>query len=279
MAINLGDDPAVGGILVNARDVTDRHRAERIAAAQAGILELVARGASIGGVLDDIIEMVEHWIPGSSAVLALVDNEDGLLHVASAPSIDAEVRSAIDGFPAAGLDGVYPDDVIVTEVRVNEATRSPASGSWRAAFAPGGRDRSTTLKAAGGSVPSSCSGPTTRPPAPSERTLLASAANLAAVAIARDRAQNLLAHQASHDALTGLPNRQLVLDRLRRITGHPRRGGPNTAVLFLDIDRFKVLNDSVGHDAGDALLVEMGARLRVALRPATSSRASAATSS
>ena len=58
---------------MNARDVTDRHRAEQIAAAQAGILELVARGAPLGGVLDDIVEMVEHWIPGSGAVITLVD--------------------------------------------------------------------------------------------------------------------------------------------------------------------------------------------------------------
>ena len=267
VAINLGDDPAVGGILVNARDVTDRHRAEKIAAAQAGILELVARGAAIGGVLDDIVEMVEHWIPGSSAVITLVDSEDGLLHVASAPSVDAEVRGAIDGFPAVGLDGVYPDDVIVTEVKVNEA--HPITGErllargFRAWWAGSINDAE-----GGGRLGAVVVLRTdTAPPAPSERTLLASAANLAAVAIARDRAQNLLAHQASHDALTGLPNRQLVLDRLRRITGHPRQGGPNTAVLFLDIDRFKVLNDSVGHDAGDALLVEMGARLRVALRP------------
>ena len=104
-------------------------------------------------------------------------------------------------------------------------------------------------------------------PTPSERTLLASAANLAAIGIGRDRAQALLAHQATHDALTGLPNRQLALDRLRRINLKPRMGGPHTAVLFLDIDRFKVLNDSVGHDTGDRLLVEMAARLRDALRP------------
>jgi diguanylate cyclase (GGDEF)-like protein/PAS domain S-box-containing protein len=267
VAINLADDPAIGGILVNARNVTDRHRAERIAAAQAGILELVARGAMIGGVLDDIVEMVEHWIPASSVVITMIDEEDGLLHVASAPSIDDDLRGAIDGFPAVGLDGLYPHDVIVTEVKVNR--RHPITGerllargyrSWWAGSINdaegGGRLGAVVVLRTDDASPS-----------PSERTLLASAANLAAVAIARDRVQNLLAHQASHDALTGLPNRQLVLDRLRRITGHPRRGGPNTAVLFLDIDRFKVLNDSVGHDAGDELLVEMGARLRVALRP------------
>jgi diguanylate cyclase (GGDEF)-like protein len=104
-------------------------------------------------------------------------------------------------------------------------------------------------------------------PTPADRALLTAAASLAAIAIVRGRAQSLLAHQATHDTLTGLPNRQLILDRLRSISSHPRVGGPLTAVLFLDIDRFKVLNDSVGHDAGDRLLVGMAARLRDALRP------------
>jgi diguanylate cyclase (GGDEF)-like protein len=70
-----------------------------------------------------------------------------------------------------------------------------------------------------------------------------------------------------HDTLTGLPNREQALERLRRIGRRGRAGGPDVAVLFLDLDRFKVLNDSVGHDAGDRLLVEMGRRLDEALRP------------
>ncbi|HEY5166001.1 MAG TPA: EAL domain-containing protein, partial [Acidimicrobiia bacterium] len=91
--------------------------------------------------------------------------------------------------------------------------------------------------------------------------------SLAAIAAERDRSQTRLSHQALHDTLTGLPNRQQALERLRRIDRHGRQGGPDVAVLFLDLDRFKVLNDSVGHDAGDRLLVEMGRRLQEALRP------------
>ncbi|MEX2269504.1 MAG: EAL domain-containing protein [Acidimicrobiia bacterium] len=104
-------------------------------------------------------------------------------------------------------------------------------------------------------------------PSDTERLVVEIGANVAAIAIARDRTAAALAHQATHDALTGLPNRETVLDRLRRIVARPERDGPGTAVLFLDIDRFKVLNDSVGHDAGDKLLVDLGERLREALRP------------
>ena len=81
------------------------------------------------------------------------------------------------------------------------------------------------------------------------------------------RAQaEVLAHQATHDRLTGLPNRMLFLDLLERSTSSLREGS-SLAVLFFDLDRFKVVNDSLGHAAGDQLLVRLADRLRSALRP------------
>jgi len=82
----------------------------------------------------------------------------------------------------------------------------------------------------------------------------------------RRAAERLLEHQALHDALTGLPNRGLFLDRLQHALTRARRPGSNLAVYFCDVDDFKDVNDSLGHDAGDELLIALPPRLREGLR-------------
>ncbi len=79
--------------------------------------------------------------------------------------------------------------------------------------------------------------------------------------------EDRLEHQATHDPLTSLPNRTLLLDRLEVALARGRRHQSGIAVLFLDIDHFKVINDSLGHRLGDHLLIELSRRLRAALRP------------
>jgi len=75
-----------------------------------------------------------------------------------------------------------------------------------------------------------------------------------------------LRHQALHDSLTGLPNRALILDRISQMTARSRREGTRMAAYFLDLDNFKDVNDTLGHGAGDQLLVEVGTRLAGTLR-------------
>ena len=79
--------------------------------------------------------------------------------------------------------------------------------------------------------------------------------------------EHRLAHQATHDPLTGLPNRSLLIERLDRALIRARRHHRRVAVLFLDLDHFKVVNDSLGHSLGDRLLVAISERLALALRP------------
>jgi diguanylate cyclase (GGDEF)-like protein len=84
---------------------------------------------------------------------------------------------------------------------------------------------------------------------------------------ARRRFQEQLAYQAYHDSLTGLPNRPMLLERLGQALSRARRQGSAVAVLYLDLDRFKQVNDTLGHDAGDAVLVATAARLTSLVRP------------
>ena len=82
----------------------------------------------------------------------------------------------------------------------------------------------------------------------------------------RKRDQQEIHRLAFHDALTGLPNRRLLEDRLQRAMLASARGGQFGAVLFLDMDDFKALNDRLGHDAGDMLLRIVGQRLMAHVR-------------
>jgi diguanylate cyclase (GGDEF)-like protein/PAS domain S-box-containing protein len=82
----------------------------------------------------------------------------------------------------------------------------------------------------------------------------------------RNRMLGELRHSALHDALTGLPNRQLLGDRLLQAGARARRNGGTVAVLFVDLDHFKLINDAAGHAVGDEVLVEVAGRIRQAVR-------------
>jgi diguanylate cyclase (GGDEF)-like protein len=91
---------------------------------------------------------------------------------------------------------------------------------------------------------------------------LTAVANLLSAAIERHGDEEASRHAALHDPLTGLPNRTLALDRLARALDRRRRDGTGVAALMLDLDRFKVINDSLGHGAGDEVLLALARRLR-----------------
>jgi diguanylate cyclase (GGDEF)-like protein len=92
-------------------------------------------------------------------------------------------------------------------------------------------------------------------------------ANVLANAIERRRTEEKTQHEALHDSLTGLPNRSLFLDRLQHALSAAERRHSSIAVLFLDLDQFKLVNDSLGHAAGDELLAAVAPRIEQALRP------------
>lgn len=108
---------------------------------------------------------------------------------------------------------------------------------------------------------------TTRAFEPDEVEFLAAVANVVSGAVERHRVEEDIRHRALHDPLTGLPNRMLALDRLAGALARRRRDEGAVAVVLLDLDHFKLVNDSLGHEAGDALLTALAPRLQDAVRP------------
>ena len=105
-----------------------------------------------------------------------------------------------------------------------------------------------------------------RAPDDAERLALRVAQRLARLAVEQTVSRDELMYQARHDVLTGVANRAAFLEATQRATARSERTGRPFAVLFVDLDRFKYVNDTMGHDAGDALLVSVAARLRSLVR-------------
>ncbi len=99
-----------------------------------------------------------------------------------------------------------------------------------------------------------------------EVNFLRNIANTLAVAIERKKSEEQLAYLAQFDSLTGLPNRHLFQDRLAQSMAQAKRSGQPMAVLFIDLDRFKRVNDTLGHSAGDKLLKEAAERVEQCVR-------------
>jgi len=99
-----------------------------------------------------------------------------------------------------------------------------------------------------------------------DKALLQFVSTQVAAAIERKQTETWLQYIARHDQLTALPNRELFHDRLRTALARARRDRTRLSVLYLDLDRFKLVNDSFGHDVGDLLLREVATRISHCLR-------------
>jgi diguanylate cyclase (GGDEF)-like protein/PAS domain S-box-containing protein len=243
-----------------ARDVSARVRAEQLVAAQSRILELVARGTPLRDSLQTVLLLLEDQLPASMALLVLVDVEQGRNFLTAAPSLPELVGSVLPSFhpvtdtgPAGPLDpaaGLPP--TVLAEAHARGLDRL-----WAQPLNAGDQDPRAYLLVCGGSA------------LYEERSgaLLRTFGRLAELAVERDRAQHMLTHQALHDSLTGLANRVLLQSQLEAALDRARRPHDRPVVIFCDVDRFKSINDSLGHAAGDELLIGIADRLRHVVRP------------
>ncbi|MBA2637701.1 MAG: EAL domain-containing protein [Solirubrobacterales bacterium] len=258
--------------LASLRDVTDRKRAEdllaRVGAQHAAIAQLGKDAVS--GLPPEalMVEAAKHVIgvlaTDFAGVLALQPEGNELRLVAAEWS--GPTHPSI-GAPGGGSQPRYTLEVSEPVV-MNDADGEIRFQAWP----PGLASAATVLVSDGeqrlGVV--EVASRSARRFDRDEITFLESVANLLAAAVARFRAERELRHRALHDELTGLANRTLFLDRLTHAVARARRQHTRLAVLFADLDGFKRVNDTIGHHAGDEVLVSLSERLIGALRSSDS---------
>jgi PAS domain S-box/diguanylate cyclase (GGDEF) domain len=273
IARDMTGDPDVAGIVVTTRDVSARTRAENLVADQARLLTLVARGAPLSSTLSALCEVLERNVDEVICGFLLVDHERQLLKLGAGPRIPMDLAEACQNIPIGGTDDVFGSTAargataVILDIDGDSradnlrdvAHRCGVAGIWSTPIFDSMAQRVIGTLAMFFDSP--------REPSAAEREVVQMFSQTAAIAIERQTAEDLLAHRANHDSLTGLPNRVLFLEFLSRALARSSRDRSALGVLFLDLDRFKHINDGLGHDAGDEVLRELARRLEGAMRP------------
>jgi diguanylate cyclase (GGDEF)-like protein/PAS domain S-box-containing protein len=254
-------------------DVTREHRAAMLTANEAEILKQVARGVPLDETLRAIAGAFEDHFPRLSCAIFLHHPETSTLRLGAAPTLARPFVAALDGVMigrASGSGGAAAasgESVFVSDAR--------SDGRW-AQFREvvvdhgiGGAWSTPILATDGRTVLGTLDVFAREPGEPDDEvhSILSMVAHLASIAIEHKAFEDRLAHQSMHDPLTRLPNRVLFLDRLELAIARGRRTRAQIGVLFVDLDRFKNVNDSLGHEAGDELLVAVARRIEAVLRP------------
>jgi diguanylate cyclase (GGDEF)-like protein/PAS domain S-box-containing protein len=233
VATNLLDDPSVEGIVISARDLTERRRAE------AELREAQERFRS-----------AFEYAPIGMALISV----DGRLFRVNRALVQILGRGESELLTSSLLELCHPDD----REECRESVRRLFAGVTQSA-----QLEQRFLHHDGHPVWVSASASLVRDVNDQPMYIVCQIEDIGE----RRASGEALAHQAVHDPLTGLPNRLHFVDRLGRELARAEQRRERVAVLFLDLDRFKVVNDSLGHSAGDRLLVAVADRLKATMGP------------
>lgn len=286
--VNLAGDPTIGGTVVNGRDVTDRVLAERSlartgvqqrAVAQLGREALVA--TEVGEIAETTALLVRSTIDAADTMLVLTQT-DGPSQVILVHDGRVDRREVDDpeAYPLVAACLHHSGPMHLVDVSRDQ----PLESLPLEKFSPFDERSSVDLDpVVVGDTGAVLGVPVTdqqgaigvilvrvvdrRSFTTAEAEFVDTMAQTLGLAIRRRRAEDTAQHQALHDSLTRLPNRALFVDRLTHAIGQIDRSKKPVAVAFLDIDHFKVVNDSLGHSAGDRILTETARRLDAVLRP------------
>lgn len=254
--------------IATIQDITHRKLAEWMEQDRRTILELVAKDAPLGQVLDELTAAVERQVDAPFATVLLICNGTVEIYGRRLPE---DMRSALGEHSVALASrlaqGVWADKngCGVTQVDTDE------TWAWARDVTRGHQVESCWAS----SIQSMDGGPLgmllvftadSRRPSSGELRSIDTSVKLASICIDHHNTTRQLAHLVRHDALTGLPNRILFEDRLQQAMAVARRSGRGVGLMALDIDKFKTINDTYGHQAGDHLLQQFALRLRAKLR-------------
>lgn len=250
--------------LAVARDVTDLKRSERKQRALYRISEAAHAADGLPALYQHIHQIIGELLPADNFMVALRDRSNGQL---SFPYFIDE-RTPVP--EAQALDPANPIARIIQSGQALLLTPVAASGdsdpnpisnqddaSWLGAplISQQGIIGALVLKAYSGSTYTE-----------DDRELLQFVSTQIATAIERKQVESRLHHMARYDSLTDLPNRMLFLDRLEMAIKRAQRDHEHLALLYLDFDEFKQINDTFGHEIGDLLLTEVARRLVASVR-------------
>ncbi|MBV8445160.1 MAG: sensor domain-containing diguanylate cyclase, partial [Candidatus Dormibacteraeota bacterium] len=236
---------------------------ERLSKIQASI----SRRAPLPEVLDSIVGGAHELLREEVVALRLLDRDNpGYIHIASSVGLSRAMLAALQRTPVtqgAGGRAIVEDRLVTiqsyqeSEHAIAEFKKSGITCSMAAPVHENGMPIGSIVVA---------SYDPQRTYSDNERDMLLALAHHASIALNDAKAMDEMRHMAYHDALTGLPNRALFVEHLERAVANAGRTGSTLAVVFLDLDRFKFVNDSLGHNIGDRLLEAVALRLRGTLR-------------
>ncbi|MBA6225179.1 EAL domain-containing protein [Colwellia sp. MB02u-18] len=235
------------------------------------ILELIACSAKQSDVLHAIVDAVENENPDTMCSILLLDKTEKKLTLGAAPSLPDFYNQAMEGLEIAqgagscGTSAYTGKRVTVIDIATHPywvqwsalAKKANLSSCWSEPIIDNSGKVIGTFAIYFKKVTS---------PTKKDFRLIEQFVSLSRIAIEREKADQLIWHQANFDHLTQLPNRSLVNEYIGNILKKTKRENTQFTIAMLDIDNFKDVNDSLGHSAGDALLVETAKRIKDTLR-------------
>ncbi|MGB3386005.1 MAG: diguanylate cyclase [Marinomonas sp.] len=232
------------------------------------ILELIASSSTLSKVLSSIVKAIENEFPDARCGILLLDKTGKRLTLGAAPSLPEAYHNAIKELeirPDAGYAAATGARVIIEDIAAHSdwPTLQKAAKSAQLASC-----WSEPILGNQGNVLGSFDIFYRKQLTPkvSEFKLIEQFVNLARIAIEREKADRIIWRQANYDNLTGLPNRNLLQEHLAASINAAQREKRQLAITMLDLDKFKHVNDTLGHGAGDSVLVECSKRIQACIR-------------